>query len=73
MAWGWAEAMLMSHTHAVLASGVQAPAGFAGVSIGLAGPMQASWKKCFVSLPSVPGLHYSCSFPLLRVSQPPIP
>lgn len=60
VAWDWAVAVLMSHTHAVLASGVQAPAGYTGVSIDLAGPTQASWKRCFVSLPSDPGLYYSC-------------
>lgn len=70
MAWDWAVAMLMSQTHAALASGVQAPAGFAGLSIGLAGPTQASWKNCFISLPSVPGLHYSCFSPLLSISWP---
>ncbi|KAJ7408637.1 Sickle tail protein [Willisornis vidua] len=38
MAWNWAVAMLMSHSHTALASGVQEPAGYTGVSIALAGP-----------------------------------
>lgn len=62
MARDWAVAKLISHTCAVLASGVHAPADYGEVSTALAGATQALWKRYLVSFHWVPGLCYPCFF-----------